>query len=198
MFFKRDRGSSEAWLVVALGNIGSQYENTRHNAGFLAAKRFCNEYGIDLNKKKFNAVFGETQIDGIKVIVAFPQTFMNNSGEAAGPLARFYKIPPDRVLVLSDDISLDVGRMRIRAKGSDGGHNGLKSIIKHLSTDGFPRIKIGVGQKPDPQYDLAAWVLGKIPDEQQKNYLECLEKAAKAIPEIIKNGVQSAMNKYNG
>lgn len=198
MFFKRDNGSKDSWLVVALGNIGPQYENTRHNAGFLAAKRFCGEYGVDLNKKKFNAVYGETQIGGVKVIVAFPQTFMNNSGEAAAPLARFYKIPAERVLVLSDDVSLDVGKLRIRAKGSDGGHNGLKSIIHHLSTDGFPRIKIGVGQKPNPQYDLAAWVLGKIPAEQQEVYLECLEKAAKAIPEIIKNGVQCAMNKYNG
>lgn len=196
MFFK-NKTNDELWLVAGLGNPGPQYENTRHNAGFKTIDIFCSDNSIELNKKKFNAVFGEGKIKGIKVLAVKPQTFMNNSGEAVGKLARFYKIPNDRVIIISDDISLPVGKIRVRAKGSAGGHNGLKSIIAHLSSENFPRVKVGVGEKPHPDYDMIDWVLGKLPYDQLDTYNDALSRAAKAVEEVIVSDVPSAMNKFN-
>lgn len=187
----------EIWLVVGLGNPGAQYENTRHNAGFKVIDAFCKNTRTDLNKKKFNAAYGETKIGGIKVLAVKPQTFMNNSGEAVGKLLRFYKTSAEKVIIISDDTSLPVGKIRIRAKGSAGGHNGLKSIIAHLSTENFIRVKIGVGEKPHPDYDMIDWVLGKLPSEQIKTYDDAVSRGALAIEEIIKSDIQTAMNRFN-
>lgn len=196
MFLKK-KGTEEIWLVAGLGNPGAQYENTRHNAGFKAIDILCNNNSIELNKKKFDAFYGEGKIKGIKILAVKPQTFMNNSGEAVGKIARFYKIPNERVIIISDDTSLPVGKIRVRAKGSAGGHNGLKSIIAHLSGENFPRVKVGVGEKPHPDYDMIDWVLGKLPKEQLDTYNDALSRTAKAVEEIITNDIQSAMNRFN-
>ncbi len=152
-----------SWLIVGLGNHGIQYAGTRHNAGFMAMDALMEAYRFPLDRAKFHALIGETVIAGQRVICMKPQTYMNNSGTAVAEAARFYKLAPEHILVFSDDISLAPGRLRVRAKGSAGGQNGLKSIIAHLGTDAFPRIKIGIGEKPSPDYDLADWVLGKFP-----------------------------------
>lgn len=196
MLFK-NKNQEELWLVAGLGNPGAQYENTRHNAGFKAIDILCDNNSIELNKKKFNAFYGEGKIKGIKILAVKPQTFMNNSGEAVGKIARFYKIPNERVIIISDDTSLPVGKIRVRAKGSAGGHNGLKSIIAHLSGENFPRVKVGVGEKPHPDYDMIDWVLGKLPKEQLDTYNDALSRTAKAVEEIITNDIQSAMNRFN-
>lgn len=196
MLFK-NKNQENTWLVAGLGNPGAQYENTRHNAGFKAIDILCDNNSIELNKKKFNAFYGEGKIKGIKILAVKPQTFMNNSGEAVGKIARFYKIPNERVIIISDDTSLPVGKIRVRAKGSAGGHNGLKSIIAHLSGENFPRVKVGVGEKPHPDYDMIDWVLGKIPNELNATYNDALSRTAKAVEEIITNDIQSAMNRFN-
>ncbi len=188
----------ERWLVVGLGNPGIQYENTRHNAGFAAADRFAERNGAQFNKNKHSALFGECNVGGKRVIIAKPQTYMNLSGKAVSELCSFYKIPSDRVIVMFDDISLDVGRLRVRCKGSHGGHNGMKDIIELMGTEDIPRVKIGVGAKPNPEYDLKDWVLGKFPTEQRADFADAAERAAKAAEEIINRGPDSAMNKYNG
>ena len=174
-----------------------QYENTRHNAGFLAADALCDDLGISLGKHKFDAVFGDTIIAGRRVIIAKPQTFMNNSGRAVGEISRFYKIPSEKIIVLFDDISLPVGNIRIRRKGSAGGHNGIKDIIEVMGTEDIMRVKIGVGGKPNADYDLKDWVLGKMPKEQAELFSGAFSLAAAAVKEIIKNGIDSAMNKYS-
>ena len=196
MFFK-NKSNDNIWLVAGLGNPGPQYENTRHNAGFKSVDILCEKLGIQLNKKKFNAFYGEGSVKGIKVLVVKPLTFMNNSGEAVGKLARFYKIPIDRVIIISDDISLPVGKIRVRAKGSAGGHNGLKSIIAHLGSDAFKRVKVGVGEKPHPDYDMIDWVLGKPPKEQLDTYNGALSRSADAVGELITGSVETAMNRFN-
>ena len=150
------------WLVVGLGNPGSKYENTRHNAGFRALDSYCQKTGQRIDRMKFKALVGEGTFGGKRVLFMKPQTFMNLSGEAVRDAADFYKIPPERIVVLFDDISLDIGRLRVRAKGSAGGQNGVKNIIYQLSSDQFPRVKIGIGAKPHPDYDLADWVLSKF------------------------------------
>ena len=147
------------FIIVGLGNPGKQYELTRHNAGFLFADLLADKNGVKINKIQFKAVTASLTLGGVKCLLMKPQTFMNNSGEAVRQAASFYKIPPERILVVFDDISLPCGRLRIRRKGSDGGHNGIKSIIYHLNSDAFPRVKLGVGEKPHPDYDLADWVL---------------------------------------
>ena len=185
------------WLVVGLGNPGPQYENTRHNAGFKSIDILCDNLKTELNKNKFNANYGEAKVGGAKVLLVKPLTFMNNSGEAVGKLSRFYKIPLERVIIISDDISLPVGKIRVRAKGSAGGHNGLKSIIAHLSSDVFKRVKVGVGEKPHPDYDMIDWVLGKLPKEQLTDYNNALSRSADAVCELITGTVDSAMNKFN-
>ena len=192
------RKTEEMWLIAGLGNPGLQYEKTRHNAGFMALEQLAAKYDISFVKHKFEAVFGDGTIAGKRVLLAKPQTYMNNSGRAVSALAAFYKIPPQRVLVLSDDISLDVGKIRVRRKGSAGGHNGLKDIIELLGTEEFARIKIGVGDRPDADRDLADWVLGKVPKAEEEAFAAALEKAALAAVEVLRSGVDSAMNRYNG
>ena len=195
MIFKSK--STYDWLLVGLGNPGLQYENTRHNAGFAAVDKFADENSFEFNKKKFNAKIGECRVGDSRVLVMKPQTYMNNSGSAVVAAATFYKIPTDRIIVMHDDISFDVGKLRMRRKGSDGGQKGLRDIIELFGTEDITRIKIGVGQKPNPNADTANWVLGKIPKEQTEEFEKVLEKAAKAAKEIMLRGIDSAMNKYN-
>ena len=186
------------WIVVGLGNPGAKYDNTRHNAGFRALEGYCARSGQKIDRMKFKALAGEGMLGGKRVLFLKPQTFMNLSGEAVGEAARFYKLPPERVLVISDDVSLPLGKLRIRKGGSAGGHNGLKSIIQHLGTDQFPRIKVGVGQKPHPDYDMADWVLSKFAGEDLKTITEAIRKAADAVECLIQEGPDKAMNRFNG
>lgn len=186
------------WLVVGLGNPGSKYEGTRHNAGFRALEQYCAKTGQRIDKMKFKALVGEGQFGGARVLFVKPQTFMNLSGEAVRDAAAFYKIPPERIIVLSDDISLDVGRIRVRAKGSAGGQNGLKNIIYHLNSDQFPRVKIGVGAKPHPDYDLADWVLSRFAPDEQEGIDHAATRAMQAAEEIVRNGPASAAQLFNG
>lgn len=185
------------FLVVGLGNPGLQYEKTRHNVGFMSADLLMKKAGGEFTKHKMDAHFGECEIGKKRILVMKPQTFMNNSGTAVSAVSKFYKIPADKIIIISDDISLDVGRIRIRRKGSHGGHNGLKGIFQLLGTDSIMRVKIGVGAKPHPDYDLADWVLGKFPKEDEENLSTALDNSVKAIEEIIKRGIDSAMNKYS-
>ncbi len=184
-------------IVIGLGNIGKQYEKTRHNIGFLAIDYIAEKWGGKIDRLKFNATVGEVVVGDKRVLLMKPTTFMNNSGVAAKEAADFYKIPPERVIILHDEISFDPGVIRIRRKGSAGGHNGLKSLISHLGSEEFPRIKIGVGKKPTPEYDLVDFVLGKFPDSD----LEAIEKRfsdiESATREIIDGNIDSAMNKYS-
>lgn len=185
------------FIVVGLGNIGKQYELTRHNAGFLAIDRIAEKYGAKIDRVKFHATVGECTIAGQRVLLMKPTTLMNNSGIAVGEAAAFYKIPPERVLVLHDEISFDPGMIRIRRKGSAGGHNGLKSIIARLPGEDFPRIKIGVGKKPSPEYDLANWVLGKMPEADMKAMTARFDDIATATEMIVKGDIDGAMSKFS-
>ena len=185
------------FLVVGLGNPGLQYEKTRHNVGFMSADLLMKKEGGEFTKHKMDSHFGECEIGKKRILVMKPQTFMNNSGTAVSAVSKFYKIPEDKIIIISDDISLDVGKIRIRRKGSHGGHNGLKDIFQLMGTDNIMRVKIGVGAKPHPDYDLADWVLGKFPKEDEENLNTALENSVKAIEEIIKRGIDSAMNKYS-
>lgn len=185
------------YLVIGLGNPGKQYEMTRHNIGFHTIDYIAEKYGAKLNKLKFKAVYGEAVISGEKVYLVKPQTFMNLSGDAVAEMAQFYKIPPENIIVINDDISLDAGRIRVRGKGSAGGHNGLKSIIYRLNSDAFPRVKMGVGAPKHEDYDLADFVLGRFTKEEIPIMEDAIIRASKAVEEIIRNDVQSAMNKYN-
>lgn len=193
------KASSEpvSFIIVGLGNIGKQYELTRHNAGFLAIDYIAEKYGAKIDRVKFHATVGEANIGGARVLLMKPTTLMNNSGIAVGEAAAFYKIPPERVLVLHDEISFDAGKIRIRRKGSAGGHNGLKSIIARLPGEDFPRIKIGIGKKPNPEYDLADWVLGKMPESDIKALKDRFEDIANASELIIKGDIDGAMSKYS-
>ena len=197
MFFKRSGGSGIQWLVVGLGNPGAKYESTRHNMGFLVVDKLAQNEKLKFNKLRFKAWTATWEVGGEKVLLMKPQTYMNLSGEAVGQAARFYKIPADHVLVISDDIALPAGKLRIRAGGSAGGHNGLKNIIQHLSTDRFPRIKVGVGSPQQAEHDIADWVTGKPMGEDQKVIIEALDKAVAAIPVLIEQGVDRAMNRFN-
>ena len=198
MFFNRSGAGGVTWLVVGLGNPGSKYEHTRHNMGFLAVDALAAKEKFQLNKLRFKAWTATVELAGEKVLVMKPQTYMNLSGESVGEAARFYKIPADHVLVISDDISLSTGKLRIRPGGSAGGHNGLKSIIQHLGSDKFPRIKVGVGSPNHADHDIVDGVIGKPMGEDQKVLLQTLEKAAQAIPAVIAQGPEKAMNKFNG
>lgn len=189
--------STYDWFVVGLGNPGLQYENTRHNAGFMAVDLFMKTKEGEFSKHKMEAVFGECKVGKNRVLVAKPQTYMNNSGTAVSQIAKFYKIPTDRIIVVCDDINLDIGKIRIRRKGSDGGQKGMRDIIELLGTDGITRIKVGVGKKPHPEYDLVDWVLSKFPAEEKENLDLALEKVVKALAEIVNRGIDSAMNKYS-
>lgn len=185
------------FLVVGLGNIGKEYENTRHNAGFMAVDCFCEKNSIKADRLKYKSLCGEVNICGKKALVMKPTTFMNNSGQAVIEAMNFYKIPIENVIVIQDDISLDVGKLRIRRKGSDGGQKGIRSIITLSGKDTFPRIKIGVGQKPHPDYDLASWVLSKFTKDDMKLLNNVFDNASDAIELIIKGQTDMAMNKFN-
>ena len=198
MFFNRSRASGVEWLVVGLGNPGDKYENTRHNVGFLTIDHIAGEQRVPVQKLKYRALTNTVELGGAKVLLMKPVTYMNLSGEAVGEAARFYKIPADHVLVISDDVSLPIGKLRIRKGGSAGGHNGLKNIIQHLGTDQFPRVKVGVGEKPHPDYDMADWVLSKFVGEDLKTITAAIEKAGKAVECLIAEGPDKAMNKFNG
>jgi len=184
------------YIIVGIGNPGKKYESTRHNIGFIAIDYMSALYDIKVNKIKHKALVGEGKIEGERLMLVKPQTFVNLSGESVRDIADYYKVPTENIIIIYDDISLEPGSVRIRKKGSDGGHNGLKSIIYQLQSDTFPRIKLGVGAKP-PGYDLADWVLAKFTDSDIKIMSKSVEAAAKAVPEIIKNGAESAMNKFN-
>ena len=196
MFFQKSSGGA-SWLIVGLGNPGEKYENTRHNVGFQVVDELAERQNAPVQKLKFKALTNLLTISGEKVLVMKPVTCMNLSGEAVRPAADFYKIPPERILVISDDTALDLGKLRIRTKGSAGGHNGLKNIIQHLGTDQFPRVRVGVGQKPHPDYDLADWVLGKFLGEDKKVMDEAVKRAADAVECILKEGADRAMNRFN-
>ena len=197
MLFQRDNGGVE-WIVVGLGNPGKKYESTRHNMGFLAVDGLADKEGFRFTKLRFKAWTAFWNHGGKKVLVMKPQTYMNLSGESVGEAARFYKVPPEHVLVISDDISLSTGKLRIRPGGSAGGHNGLKSIIQHLGSDQFPRIKVGVGAPQHADHDIVDWVIGKPMGEDQKLLAQTLEKAADAVSAVISQGPQKAMNRFNG
>lgn len=194
---KEGRGAV-SWLVVGLGNPGKKYDGTRHNAGFFALDLYLAESGQKMSKLKFKAETLETTLGGARVLLMKPQTFMNLSGEAVRDAAAFYKIPPERIIVLVDDISLDVGTLRVRAKGSAGGQNGLKNIIYHLQSDEFPRVKIGVGQKPHPDYDLVDWVLSRFTADEQKPLTIACKDAMLAAEMIIRQDCTAAAQSYNG
>lgn len=185
------------FIVVGLGNPDKKYTLTRHNSGFLCIDMLAEKFNFRVDRLKFKSLMGDTVINGHRVIVMKPQTYMNNSGEAIRECANFYKIPPEKVIVIYDDISLDVGKLRIRRKGTDGGHNGIKSIIYHLSNDQFPRIKVGCGKKPHPDYNLADWVLSEFKKDELKALEPALENACKAIELLLDNQIDKAMNLYN-
>ncbi len=185
-------------LVVGLGNPGKEYELTRHNAGFLAIDRIAEGLGTRVDRARFRALVGEATLAGCHVLLMKPQTFMNLSGEAVREAAAFYKIPPENVIVICDDVSFDVGRLRVRAKGSDGGHNGLKSIIYQLQSDAFPRVRVGVGVKPHPEYDLADWVLGAFPKEDAEALGTALDKVRAGVELMVRGDVPAAMQLCNG
>ena len=197
MFFKKDSGGV-SWLLVCLGNPGDKYENTRHNVGYVVADEVAERQNKPVQRLKFKALTNTLTISGEKVLVMKPITYMNLSGEAVRQAADFYKIPPERVLVVSDDTALPVGKLRIRVKGSAGGHNGLKNIIQHLGTDQFPRLRVGVGEKPHPDYDMADWVLGKFVGEDKKAIDAAVKRAADAIECILAQGIDRGMGKFNG
>lgn len=193
---KLSAGGAE-FLIVGLGNPGSKYEFTRHNAGFMIIDFFSDRENVKINKLKYKSMLAEVNIKGHKCLVMKPQTFMNNSGEAVRDAALFYKIPPERIIVIYDDISLDVGRTRIRRKGSDGGHNGIKSIIYHLNSDNFPRIKIGVGKKPPEWEALADWVLSRFTNDELKTLRATAEKVCDVLPLMLDEKIDEAMNRIN-
>lgn len=186
------------YLVVGLGNPGRDYVGTRHNVGFETADVICSKYDIKLNKEKFRAIYGEGRIGGERVIVAKPQTFMNLSGESVREIMSWYKIEPENLIVVYDDISLETGTLRIRPKGSAGGHNGIKNIIYQLNTDMFPRIKIGISAPKNDEYELVDYVLGKFSKEEVDVLIKVAIKAAESVEVIIKDGVELAMSKFNG
>lgn len=188
----------ESWLIVGLGNPGKEYERTRHNAGFRAIDLLAGQLGCKIDKAKFQGLYAQTSYKEHKLFLLKPQTFMNLSGKAVLQLSAYFSIPPERIIVMFDDISLAPGRLRIRADGSAGGHNGIKSIIAELGSQDFPRVKIGVGAKPTPDYDLAAWVLSSFSAKEEKDLTFALENAASAALTIIDSGVPEAANRYNG
>ena len=199
MFFKKEKdfASNFDYMIVGLGNPGTQYENTRHNAGFICVDALTEKYGISVKKLKFKSLIGEGRINGKRCLIVKPQTFMNLSGEAVRDAAQFYKIKPENIIVIFDDISLDPGKMRIRRKGTDGGHNGIKNIIYHLANDNFPRIKVGVGAKPNPNYDLADWVLSRFTKDEMKLIEKAAENSIGAVEYMVCGEIDKAMSEFN-
>ena len=199
MIFKKNKepmGTFE-YMIVGLGNPGRQYEETRHNVGFIALDMLADKYGIKVNKLKFKALMGDGRIEGRRCLLLKPQTFMNLSGEAVREAEQFYKIPPENIIVIFDDISLDPGKLRIRRKGSHGGHNGMKNIIALMGNDNIPRIKMGVGAKPNPEYDLADWVLSRFSQSEAKLIKQVAEDTVSAIEYMVKGDIDKAMSNYN-
>ena len=186
------------FIVAGLGNPDSKYTFTRHNAGFLALDYISQKYQTEVRLVKFKSLTGRAVIGGHSVLLMKPQTYMNNSGQAVAEAADFYKIPPEKIIVISDDVHQASGRMRIRRSGSSGGQKGLGDIIEKLGTENIPRIRIGVGEKPSPEYDMAAWVLGKIPEEDQKKLFSVFGCVSDALPLILDGRIDDAMGKYNG
>ena len=184
-------------IIAGLGNPGAQYAKTRHNVGFVAIDYIAEKFGVRIDRAKFHALVTEAKIGNVRVLLMKPETYMNNSGVAIGEAAAFYKIPPERVIVLHDEISFEPGIIRIRRKGSAGGHNGLKSIIAHLASEEFPRVKIGVGKKPSPDYDLADWVLGKMPKDASDAVEARNEDILGAVRLITEGKIDDAMQKYS-
>lgn len=185
------------FVIVGLGNPGDKYEKTRHNAGFRTIDLLANDLHAAAWKNKFQSLIADAEFDGKKLLLVKPLTYMNNSGAAVLEIVNFYKLPTECLLVISDDVSMDAGRLRLRASGSHGGHNGLKDIIELLGTDLIARIKIGMGQKPTPEYDLANWVLGKPAAEDAEKIAEAERIAAKAVLTAVTKGMQTAMNSFN-
>ena len=185
-------------LIVGLGNPGAEYALTRHNAGFLALDRFAERLGVRIDRARFRALVGEASLAGHHILLLKPQTFMNLSGESVREAATFYKIPPENVIVISDDVNFDVGRLRVRAKGSDGGHNGIKNIIYQLQSDGFPRVRVGVGVKPHPDYDLANWVLSPFTKEEAERLAASFDRIFEGIELILGGDLPAAMQLCNG
>ena len=195
-----DKNKSTApvsYLIVGLGNPGEKYDKTRHNIGFMMLDALAQKLGASVRTAKFHALIGECELSGRRVVLMKPQTYMNSSGEAVGECARFYKIAPENVLVLCDEISFAPGRLRIRRRGSAGGHNGLKSIIAHLSSEEFPRIKLGVGNKPTPDYDLADWVLSRFPKADLDVIAQMTPNVLSAIEQIVRGDIDGAMMRYS-
>lgn len=196
--FSFKRPGPAQWLVVGLGNPGPKYEWTRHNVGFLVVDELAERANLPVQKLKFKALTNTALIGGQSVLLMKPTTYMNLSGEAVGQAARFYKIPPERVLVISDDVALPQGKLRIRRSGSAGGHNGLKNIIAHLGSDQFPRVKVGVGGKPHPDSDMADWVLSKFTGPDKTAMEQTIHRAADAVTCLLAQGVDKAMASFNG
>ena len=194
---KKEFSSNFDFLIVGLGNPGKQYESTRHNAGFICMDILAEKYNIKINKLKFKSLMGEGRIEGKRCLLLKPQTYMNLSGEAVRDAVEFYKIPVENVIVICDDISLEPGKMRIRRKGSHGGQNGMRNIIYHLKDDNFPRIKIGIGAKPNPEYDLADWVLSRFTQSEAKLIKQVADNTVSAIEIMVKGDIDKAMSNYN-
>ena len=198
-FFNRGKNviGPPEFVIVGLGNPGAKYETTRHNTGFMFMDVLADKYDVKLKKIQFKAVTGQTEINGHKCLLVKPQTFMNNSGESVREIVSFYKIPPEKIIVVFDDISLPCGKLRIRRKGSDGGHNGIKSIIYQINSDAFPRIKLGVGEKPHPDYDLADWVLSSFKKDELILMREACEKSVSAVEFMVDGNIDKAMSNFN-
>lgn len=198
MFLRKAKPAGPVdYLIAGLGNPGKQYEATRHNAGFMAVEALADKLAVRVNRVRFKSYCGEAETEGRRVLLMMPQTFMNNSGEAVREAMQFYKLPPERCLILFDDISLPVGTIRVRRKGSDGGQRGMRSIILLTGSDQFPRIKIGIGDKPHPDYDLAAWVLSRFTKEEGPRIIEAAHSAADAACLIVQDKIDEAMNRYS-
>ena len=185
------------YIICGLGNPGTQYEGTRHNIGFMTIDTLCEKYKLDCKKLRFKSLTCDAMISGKRCLIMKPTTFMNNSGEAVTEAMSFYKIPPERTIIVFDDISLEPGKLRIRRKGSDGGHNGNKSIIYLSGSDMFPRIKMGVGARPHPDYNLADWVLGHFKKEQAEALETAMDNAVSSIELMVGGKMNEAMNKFN-
>ena len=196
MLFGRKSGGIQ-WLIVGLGNPGEKYARTRHNLGFLALDLLAEQQKLKINRIKYKALVAETEFGGARCLLMKPQTYMNLSGVAVEKAASFYKIPPENVLVLFDDISLEPGKLRIRRKGTHGGHNGIRSIIDYLQSDNFPRVKLGVGAKPNPNYDLADWVLSTFTEAERKSLNEAASHCKEIAELVITGAIEKAMNLYN-
>lgn len=197
MFFSRSKAPGVTWLVVGLGNLGDQYEHTRHNVGFDVIDAIAETLDIPVQRLKFKALTNTATLGGENVLLMKPTTFMNLSGEAVEQAANFYKIPPEHIIVFSDEVALPPGKLRVRPSGSAGGHNGLKNIILHLHSDQFPRVRVGVGQKPHPNYDMADWVLGRPQGTDRQAIDDAVVRAAQAVEILIGKGPQEAMNRFN-